>query len=333
MKAAFINEYGSFDKVVIGEMAMPIITEHEILVEMKAASINPIDWKIVKGGLKFLTKPQFPLILGSDGAGIIVDIGSKVSNFKLGDEVFFRCDKNNIGTYAEYLAIPEELTALKPKNMNFEEAASIPLVGLTTYQALIEKGGLTKNQKILIHAGAGGVGTFAIQFAKAHGAHVATTASRKRNELLKDLGADQIIDYRTQQIENELSDIDIVYNTLGDSVLTSSYQTLNPEGVVVNILGMPDPESIAKYTSNPIPKWASQCIHWIKQKKASKYNAVYKHHLMYANGKQLGEIAKLIEANKIRAVIDSTYPLEKIKEAFKHSENGHTQGKIIITFN
>lgn len=331
MKAAYINSYGSFNQVKIGEIDKPQVGDQDVLIKMKAASVNPIDWKIVQGDLKALLKLQFPLKLGSDGAGIVEEIGSDVSGFEPGDEVFFRCDKSDMGTFAEYFAIPAKLIAKKPSNMSFEEAASIPLVGLTSYQALKEKGGMVAGKKVLIHAGAGGVGTFAIQFAKACGAYVATTASKKRFELLQELGADKIIDYHSQQIENELSDYDIVLDTLGDSVQEASYKTLKKGGILVSILGIPDPSTVAEYTSNIIVKLVSRFNQWKKQKQASKYGAEYKHLLMYADGKQLSEVAQLIEEGKIKAVIDSTFPLDKIIEAFQYSSTGRAQGKIIIT--
>ncbi|PCJ22906.1 MAG: NADPH:quinone reductase [SAR86 cluster bacterium] len=330
MKAAFINSYGQFDQIKIGDIDRPEIDDHDVLIKMKAASVNPIDWKMVHGDLKALIKLKFPLVLGSDGAGVIEEVGAGVTEFNVGDEVFFRCDKANIGTFAEYFAIPANLIAKKPTNMSFEEAASIPLVGLTTYQALKEKAGMTEGSRVLIHAGAGGVGSFAIQFAKAFGAHVATTASKKRFVLLAELGADEIIDYQSQHIENELNGFDIVFNTLGDSVQEPSYKTLKKGGVLVNVLGIPEPLVVAQYTSNILVKLISHINQWRKEGLAAKYNAKYKHLLMYADGKQLREIADLIEAGKIRAIIDSTFPLAKVKEAFERSATGRAQGKIII---
>ena len=226
MKAAYINAYGGPDQVEIGERPKPKAQIGQLLIKMKAASVNPIDWKTANGDLKALIKPPFPIMLGSDGAGIVESVGESVADFKIGDEVFFRCQKMDTGTFAEYFSVPAELVALKPKNMSFEKAASIPLVGLTVMQSLTEKAGMKAGSKVLIHAGAGGVGTFAIQYAKACGAYVATTASKKRNALLTELEADEIIDYHSQNVEDELSDYDIVLDTLGASVHDASYKTL-----------------------------------------------------------------------------------------------------------
>lgn len=331
MKAAYILGYGGADKVVIGERAKPDVLSGHVRIRMKAASVNPIDWKTVNGDLKALIKPAFPLMLGSDGAGVIESVGAGVSGWQIGDEVYFRCHKMNTGTFAEFFSIPAELVALKPENMTFEEAASIPLVGLTVLQALQEKAGMKAGSKVLVHAGAGGVGTFAIQYAKACGAYVATTASKKRNDLLTELGADEIIDYHSQEVEDVLEDYDIVLDTLGDSVHDASYKTLKKGGVLVTVLGIPDNATIAEYGANFVVKLVARLHNRKMQKRAEKYGAVYKHHLMYASGEQLAQIAKLIEADKIKAIIDSTFPLTQVQAAFERSMTGRAQGKIIIT--
>ncbi len=331
MKAAYIKAYGGPDKVEIGEQSKPEVRTGDVRIKMKAASVNPIDWKTANGDLKALIKPPFPIMLGSDGAGIIESIGEGVSNFKIGDEVFFRCHKMDTGTFAEYFSVPAELVALKPKNMSFIEAASIPLIGLTVTQSLTEKADMVSGSKVLIHAGAGGVGTFAIQYAKACGAYIATTASKKRNALLSELGANEIIDYHTQNIEDVLSDYDIVLDTLGPSVHTASYKTLKKGGVLVTVLGIPDNETIAEYGANFMVKIVARMHNKKMHKLAAKHGALYKHHLMYASGSQLAEIAKLIEAGKIKAIIDSTYPLDQVQAAFERSMTGRAQGKIIIT--
>lgn len=331
MKSAYINAYGGPDKVEIGEQPEPVLQPGQLRIKMKAASVNPIDWKTVNGDLKALIKPSFPIMLGSDGAGIVESIGAGVSNFQIGDEVFFRCNKMDTGTFAEYFCVPAALVALKPKNMSFNEAASIPLVGLTVLQSLKEKADMKPGSKVLIHAGAGGVGTFAIQYAKACGAYVATTASKKRNALLTELGADEIIDYQSQNIEDELSDYDIVLDTLGANVHIASYKTLKKGGVLVTVLGIPDNKTITEYNANFVVKLVARLHNSKMRKLAAKYGVNYKHHLMYASGLQLAETAKLIEAGKIKAIIDSTYPLDHVQAAFERSMTGRAQGKIIIT--
>jgi len=331
VKAAFIESYGKIDEVRIGEQAKPELLPGHVLIRMKTASVNPIDWKTVRGDLKALVKFEFPLMLGSDGAGTIEEVGAGVSGFDVGDEVFFRCEKTNTGTFAEYFVLPSKLVALKPSNMSFEEAASIPLVGLTSLQALDEKAGMQPGSKVLIHAGAGGVGTFAIQYAKARGAYVATTASSKRRELLEALGADEIIDYHTQHIDDVLREYDIVLDTLGDEVHNASYKTLKTGGVLVTVLGIPDSETVAEYTSSFLVKLVASVYNWKKRRQAEKCGAIYRHHLMYSSGSQLKEIAGFIEAGKIKAVIDSSYPLDQVRAAFERSMTGRAQGKIVIS--
>ncbi len=203
MKAMIIDRYGKVP-MRMAEVPTPEINEYEVLAEIHAASINPIDFKIRDGKVKMLLKYEMPLILGNDFAGVITKVGSKVTRFKVGDEIYARPRKNKIGTFAEYIAIHEDDIALKPKNLSFEEAASIPLVGLTSYQALHDIMQLQKGQKILIHAGSGGVGTFAIQLAKIMGAIVTTTASEAGANLVTSLGADEIINYKTEKFEDIL---------------------------------------------------------------------------------------------------------------------------------
>ncbi|TXK74530.1 NADP-dependent oxidoreductase [Paenibacillus sp. N3.4] len=240
MKAMVIDRYGKKMPLRLAELPVPEVGEQDVLVEIHAASLNPIDFKIRDGKTKFLLKYNFPLILGNDFSGKITKLGSKVTTFKVGDEVYGRPRKSRIGTFAEYIAINEEDISLKPQNLSFEEAASIPLIGLTTLQAFADIMGLKKDQKILIHAGAGGVGTFAIQLAKVMGAYVATTASDKGYKLVKSLGADLIINYKKQNFDEILKDYDAVYDTLGGEALEKSFKVLKPHGKIVSISALPN---------------------------------------------------------------------------------------------
>ncbi|GAB6417165.1 NADP-dependent oxidoreductase [Bacillus cereus] len=239
MKAMIIDKYGKVP-MRMAEVPTPEINEYEVLAEIHAASINPIDFKIRDGKVKMLLKYEMPLILGNDFSGVIVKVGSKVTRFKVGDEIYARPRKNKIGTFAEYIAIHEDDIALKPKNLSFEEAASIPLVGLTSYQALHDIMQLQKDQKILIHAGSGGVGTFAIQLAKIMGATVTTTASEAGSDLVKSLGADQIINYKTEKFEEILKDYDAVFDTIGGTTLEKSFNIIKSGGNIVSVSGMPN---------------------------------------------------------------------------------------------
>lgn len=239
MKAMVIEKYGKVPLRMV-EMFQPEIDEYEVLVDIHAASINPLDFRIRNGEVKLLINYKMPLVLGNDFAGVVTKIGRKVTGFKVGDEVYGRPRESKIGTFAEYIAVHEDDIALKPTNVSFEEAASIPLVGLTSYQALHEILQLQKGQKILIHAGGGGVGTFAIQLAKLMGATVATTASEASRELVQLLGVDEIIDYKTKQFENILENYDAVFDTLGGESLEKSFTVLKDGGEIVSISGLPN---------------------------------------------------------------------------------------------
>lgn len=239
MKAMIIDRYGKVP-MRMTEVPTPEINEYEVLAEIHAASINPIDFKIRDGKVKMLLKYEMPLILGNDFSGVIVKIGAKVTNFKVGDEIYARPRKNKIGTFAEYIAIHEDDIALKPNNLSFEEAASIPLVGLTSYQALHDIMQLQKGQKILIHAGSGGVGTFAIQLAKIMGATVTTTASEAGANLVTSLGADEIINYKTEKFEDILKNYDAVFDTIGGATLEKSFNIIKSGGNIVSVSGMPN---------------------------------------------------------------------------------------------
>ena len=239
MKAMIIDKYGKVP-MHMAEVPTPEINEYEVLAEIHAASINPIDFKIRDGKVKMLLKYEMPLILGNDFSGVITKVGSKVTRFKVGDEIYARPRKNKIGTFAEYIAIHEDDIALKPKNLSFEEAASIPLVGLTSYQALHDIMHLQQGQKILIHAGSGGVGTFAIQLAKIMGATVTTTASEAGTNLVKSLGADEIINYKTEKFEEILTNYDAVFDTIGGTTLEKSFNIIKSGGNIVSVSGMPN---------------------------------------------------------------------------------------------
>ena len=242
MKAFIIDRYGSNDVVRAGEMPDPELRDDDVLVQIHAASVNPLDFKIRDGKLKLILPYRLPFILGNDLAGVVVRVGSRVRRFKPGDEVYARTDKDRIGAFAEFISIKEDAVAIKPKKLTMEEAASIPLVGLTAWQALVERANLKKGQKVLIHAGSGGVGTFAIQLAKHLGAIVATTTSTANLDWVKRLGADIVIDYKKDDFETILHDYDVVLDTLGGETLEKSLRVLKPGGKLISIAGPPDPD-------------------------------------------------------------------------------------------
>ncbi|QHS21849.1 NADP-dependent oxidoreductase [Virgibacillus sp. MSP4-1] len=308
MKAVVIEEYGGRNQLKMKEIPKPEIGEHQVLVEMYATSINPIDWKVREGYLKEGLPFEFPVILGWDAAGVITETGSKVTKFQIGDEVFARPDTTSTGTYAEYTVVDEHLLAPKPKKLDFKEAASVPLTGLTAWQCLVDFSNINKGNKVLIHAGAGGVGSFAIQIAKHFGAYVASTASGKNEGLLTELGVDEFINYKEQRFEDILHDYDIVVDTLGGEIMDKSFQVLKDGGKLVSIAGNPDEE------------------------KAKARNIKAGFLWLEPDGEQLDQLGILIESGKVKPVVGHEFPFteEGIKEAHKLSETHHAKGKIVI---
>ncbi|MFZ7802559.1 NADP-dependent oxidoreductase [Bacillus thuringiensis] len=329
MKAMIIDKYGKVP-MRMAEVPTPEINEYEVLAEIHAASINPIDFKIRDGKVKMLLKYEMPLILGNDFSGVIVKVGAKVTNFKVDDEIYARPRKNKIGTFAEYIAIHEDDIALKPKNLNFEEAASIPLVGLTSYQALHDIMQLQKGQKILIHAGSGGVGTFAIQLAKIMGAIVTTTASEAGANLVTSLGVDEIINYKTEKFEDILKNYDAVFDTIGGATLEKSFNIIKSGGNIVSVSGMPNARFGKEFGSG----FFKTLLFSLASKKLTalekKHNAQYSFLFMKPSGDQLRTIANYIEAGQIKPVIDRVFPFEDAQKAMEYSESGRAKGKIIV---
>lgn len=329
MKAMVIDKYGKLP-LRLAEMPQPVIGDHDVLAEIHAASINPIDFKIKEGGLKMLLKYKMPLIMGNDFSGVVVKAGAKVTRFKVGDEIYGRPRKSRIGTFAEYIAIDEEDIALKPKNLSFEQAASIPLVGLTSYQALHEILQLQKGQKVLIQAGAGGVGTFAIQLAKVLGAYVATTTRGSGADLIKSLGADKVINVGDEKFEDALQEYDAVFDTIGGNTLEKSFQILKSGGKIVSVSGVPNVRFAKEFGVGMIKKImffiASHKITALEK----KHNVHYTFLFMKPSGKQLDMIAHLIEAGKIKPVVDRIFPFEDAPKAMEYSHAGKAKGKLIL---
>jgi alcohol dehydrogenase len=328
MKAFIVDRYG--DSVRAGEMPAPELRDDDVLVQIHAASINPLDLKIRDGRLKLVLPYRLPLILGNDLAGVVVQIGSSVRRFKPGDEVYSRADTDRIGAFAELISIREDSVAIKPKTLTMEEAASVPLVGLTAWQTLIERANLKAGQKVLIHAGSGGVGTIAIQLAKYLGATVATTTSTANVDWVKGLGADVVIDYRKDDFEAVLRDYDVVLDTLGREVLEKSLRVLKPGGKLVSISGPPDAD-FAKEMGLPwILKQVVPLLSHRIRKSAKRRRVSYSFLFMKANGDQLREIGSLIDSGAIRPTVDRVFPFESTKEALAYVEKGRARGKVIV---
>ena len=331
MKAFSLDRYGSADHVRAGEMPDPELREDDVLVQIHAASVNQLDSKIRSGEFKRILPYRLPLILGHDVAGIVVRVGSRVRRFKPGDEVYARPADGRIGAFAEFMAINEADVAIKPRALTMEEAASIPLVGLTAWQALIERAKLQPGRKVLIQAGSGGVGTFAIQLAKHVGATVATTTSTANIDLVRRLGADIVIDYKKEDFAEVLRDYDVVLNSLDKVTLEKSLRVLKPGGQLISISGPPD----AAFARSIGASWALRVIMGFLsygiRAKARRRHVHYSFLFMRASGDQLTEITSLIDDGIIRPVVDRVFPFTSTKEAMAYVETGRAKGKVVVS--
>lgn len=331
MKAAVVEKYGGPAVVSVRDMPVPEMQEADLLIDMHAASINPIDWKSREGKVKIMLPYKLPYIMGNDGAGVVSRVGpAAVGDFKPGDKVFLRAGKMRIGTFAESIAIDAKYAAPMPKNVSFEEAAGIPLVGLTALQSMIEKSNVGPSSRVLIHAGAGGVGTTAIQIAKILGAHVTTTASEKNFPLVKSLGADDVIDYRKEDFSKRARDMDMVLDTIGGETLFKSFDVLRPGGTVVSITMIPDAATAREFGVKPPLLWLFPLLNMKVERRAKKAGGNYRYLFMRADGGQLRRMGGWIEQGRLKPVVDKIFPLDQVSDAFQYAEQGHARGKVII---
>ncbi|MGP6421051.1 NADP-dependent oxidoreductase [Pseudomonas putida] len=330
MKAFLIDRYGK-NSGRIGEAPVPVVGVRDVLIEVHASSVNVLDSKISSGEFKLILPYALPLILGNDLAGVVVEVGSQVTQFKPGDEVYARPPETRIGTFAELIAVDENAVARKPVNTSMAQAASLPLVALTAWQVLVETAQLKRGQKVLIHAGSGGVGSIAIQLARHLGAFVATTTSTANVEWVKALGADLVIDYKQQDFESVLHDYDVVLNSLGADVLQKSLKVLKPGGQLISISGPPT----AQFAQEQGLSWPLQQVMRLLsfgiRRKARKQAVSYTFVFMRANGAQLQKIATLVEDAIIRPVIDRSFSFASTAEALKYVEQGRAKGKVVVT--
>jgi len=307
LKAIVISNYGGRDQLQLEDIPAPSVEKDEVLVKIHATSVNPLDWKVREGMLKGRRDFQFPLILGWDFSGVVIDVGEEVSqHYQIGDAVFGMPDLTKNGTYAEYISVKADYIAPKPRNLSHVEAASIPLVGLTAWQSLVTHGNLQQGEKVLIHAGAGGVGSFAIQLAKHLGAYVATTVSERNKDFVSELGADEVIDYQKQDFAAQLADFDVVFDTVGGATLEKSCSVLKPGGRLITIAGSPNASLEERYAIRIDPVEVEP------------------------NGQHMKEILTLLENRKIRPVVEQQYRLDEIQKAHEVSESRHLRGKIGI---
>lgn len=330
MKAFVLDRYGKKEQLRAAEVPEPEVGEDEVLIQVHATAVNLLDAKLRNGEFKLILPYRTPFVLGHDVAGVVVGVGPRVRQFKVGDEVYARPDDFRIGTFAQLVAVKEDSVAIKPRNISMEEAASIPLVGLTAWQALVERAKLKKGQKVFIQAGSGGVGTFAIQLAKHLGATVATTTSAGNTALVKSLGADVVIDYKKDDFAEQLSGYDVVLNSQDGQTLAKSLGVLKPGGHLISISGPPDPRFAEDIKAPWLVKQVVRALSFATRRRAKGLKVGYAFLFMKASGSQLRQITPLIESGAIRPVIDKVFPFESTNEALAYVESGRAKGKVVI---
>lgn len=309
MKAIQINAYGGNEAVIIrSDVPKPVVSAGKLLIKMHAASVNPVDWKIRAGYLQNMQPVAFPFTLGMDFSGVVIETGQGVSNFKPGDAVYGMASvfSGDTGTFAEFICADASVTGPKPKNIDFSEAAALPMAAISAWQALVDYMGLSKGQKILIHGGTGGIGMFAIQIAKYLGAYVATTVSGINKELAKELGADEVIDYKEQSFENLLKNYDAVLDTIGGETYVKSFQILRKGGAIVSMLESPNEELIRRYGVRSILEFTETNTH------------------------RLSKLTELVENNIIKIHIAKIFPFQEASKALDYVQNHHPAGKVVI---
>jgi NADPH:quinone reductase-like Zn-dependent oxidoreductase len=331
MKAFVVAKYDK-DGIRAADVPEPKVGHSDVLVRVSAASINPLDKMVRNGEFKQLLKYKAPFVIGHDVAGVVTQVGAGVRDFKVGDEVYARPRDLRIGTFAEYIAIDQDDVAPKPASLTLHEAAAVPLVGLAAWQIMVEKAQVKRGQKVLVHAGAGGLGSTVIQLAKHLGAHVATTTTGATEQLVRDLGADVVIDYTKQDFSQILSGYDLVLDSLGGENLVKSLTVLKPGGLAIGVAGPAD-AGFAKQLGAPKPfEFVMSFLSRKVRRAARKLGVRYSFFFMQASGAQLGELATLYDAGHLRPVIDSTFAFDQTLEALAYVESGRVKaGKVVVT--
>ncbi|MFJ2173594.1 NADP-dependent oxidoreductase [Streptomyces sp. NPDC087851] len=331
MKTFMIERYGDKAGVRAAEMPDPRVGAEDVLVRIHAASVNPLDLRLRDGDFKAILPYGLPLVLGNDLAGVVVQVGPDVTRFAVGDEVYARPDKNRIGTFAELIAVHQNDVAVKPATLTMEEAASLPLVALTAWQALVERAQVRPGQKVLIHAGAGGLGTVAVQLAKHLGAYVAATASTAKVDLVKELGADVVIDYTQRDFATVLDGYDVVLDTLGGETLKKSVRVLKPGGKIISVAGPPDAAFARELGANALLRLAMSALSFTTRRRAGRRDVTYSFLFMKASGDQLRALTPLVDAGEIRPVVDRVFPFAETREAMEYVEKGRARaGKVVV---
>ena len=314
------------------DIPAPVPRPSDILVDVRAAGLNPVDFKFQQGKLRAIHRPKLPFALGNELAGEVIAVGSDVKRFRVGDRAFARVAKERGGAFAEQACVDEDLAAYMPRNLDFTAAAAVPLAGLTALQALRDELALKPGQNVFISGGAGGVGTFAIQIAKWLGAHVTTTASKHGEALVRSLGADEVIDYTTQDISKLGRRFDAGFDLIGGTTLDQTFEIMKPETKVVSIAALPEPQTAIKDLGG---RRALAALFWVIsygiRSRARRAGVSYRYLFMHPSGSELAQLAELIEAGKLKVILDKTFPFEKIAEALAYLERGRAKGKVVVT--
>jgi NADPH:quinone reductase-like Zn-dependent oxidoreductase len=329
MRAFVVSKYQ--EPMHEADVPEPVVGEHDVLVQVQAAGLNVVDEKIRQGAFKSFLRYELPQVMGSDVAGTVIGVGAKVRELALGDQVYAQTRMDRIGTFAERIAVHEADLALKPETATFEEAGALPVVALTAWQALVEKGDVQPGQRVLIHAGAGGVGSIAIQLAKHLGATVATTASAGNIDFVRELGADSVVDYRDQDFEQVLDGYDLVLDSVGGETLEKSLRVLRPGGKVIGIVGPPDPAFARERGLNPVLRLAMAALSGKVRRQAKKLGVTYEFLFVHPSGDQLRQIGALVDKGVLRPVVGRVYDFDQTLEAVRSIGKGGLRGKAVVT--
>lgn len=330
MQAAVMTRYGDASAMELREVPVPAAGDGEVLVRVRAAGLNPIDYKVRQGAMRMVTRLDLPRIAGSELAGVVEEVGAGVTRFAVGDRVFARVDKQQLGAFAAYAVVDERLLAKMPESLDFADAAGLPLAGLTALQALRDELGVRVGDRVFISGGAGGVGTLAIQLAVWLGAEVATTASPRGEELVRSLGATTVINYREQKFKDVLSEYDAAFDTTGGSDLRDIFTILKPGAGVVTIAGVPEPRSASDLGAGRLVAAAFWAMSAGIRRQARQRGIGYRFLFMHPDGTELGELAELVDKGELKPVTDRVFPFEQLDDAFAYLEEGRAKGKVVV---
>lgn len=332
MLAYVLHRYGAADNAKLEDVAAPVPAPNDVLVKVRAAGLNPVDFKFREGNLKVIYNPKMPFVMGNELAGEVIAVGSAVKNFRAGDRVFARTEKGGGGAFAEQACVHEKNLALMPSNIDFVTAAAVPLAGLTALQALRDELHIKAGQSVLISGGAGGVGTFAIQIAKWLGAHVTTTASKRGEALVRSLGCDQVIDYTTQDIAQSPRKFDAAFDLIGGETLDKTFDVMKPGTTVVSVAALPEPVTAMKDLEG---RRFLAFLFWIVSAKlrarARRVGVRYRFLFMHPSGAELSELGQLIESGKLKVILDKTFAFKQIADAMAYLESGRAKGKVVVS--